>query len=363
MLLKRNSLHCCLAVLLLVDIGIGNAVGAAECKEGSVSVFAAGADAAAFGATEGANDVDGDSAAAADVCTKFCLPEMALSFVPGVTAGFCVQQGCTAVILEGLEAELAGSPAPLSVTICARDEQPQQAAAACDEGSASAFAGGAAAAAFGATATSDTCAEFCLPEMALSFVAGAIAGTRASQGHTALVESALTVELEGSPMALVVSIHSSGSASSSTHPEDSTSGGMWHDPDPSAFDGPCIDCPGHVALSGADKLDRVWGAIAACECPQLPENWLHKRTDPTAMEMINDFPDKTRVNSAHATQRLFCCVWFGFVVPRQKVVMQPDLCLLSMCPCLTSFYFCFTQNSGVRPRLGRTATQLSPIFP
>jgi hypothetical protein len=132
---------------------------------------------------------------------------------------------------------------------------------------------------------------------------------------------------------------------------------------PSTFDGPCIDCPGYVALSGADKLDRIWRKIAAYEYPQLPENWLYKRTNPTAMEMINDFPDKTRVNSAHATQRLFCCVWFGFVVPRQKVVMQPDLCLLSMCPCLTSFYFCFTQNSGVRPRLGRTATQLSPNFP
>lgn len=81
-------------------------------------------------------------------------------------------------------------------------------AAACDEGAVSAFATGDAAIALGAT-DSDTCAEFCVSEFAVSFIPGAAAGMCSAEGYTTLVESDLTVELTGSPMPLSVSIYSS----------------------------------------------------------------------------------------------------------------------------------------------------------
>ena len=166
-------------------------------------------------------------------------------------------------------------------------------AAECDAGSVSAYATGANALTYGAPSDGGaSCVEFCIPQAILQFARGAVAGTCASQGYTMLVEEGKTVQLPGSPNPLEVNIYSEEEEDGKPSVE-INKGNDWN---PSVFGGPCVDCEEYVELSAEEKLERIWNKILAYEYEELPTNWLRQRTNPTVTEMIQNFPDKSRVN-------------------------------------------------------------------
>mmetsp|Transcript_10698 Transcript_10698/g.19365 ORF Transcript_10698/g.19365 Transcript_10698/m.19365 type:complete len:762 (+) Transcript_10698:1-2286(+) len=171
------------------------------------------------------------------------------------------------------------------------------ATAECEDGSVSVFVAGEAAIEFGAESSAQ-CAQFCMPEFAFPFVLDAVADSCIDQGFTVELTASQEVELAGSTMSVSVTIYGK-EVPASTDQDDSTKvvdSNVWDYSNPSSYEGPCVDCPEYVALSGEEKLDRIWGKIMAHEYEEIPNNWLYKRTNPTVSEMIADFPDKTRVN-------------------------------------------------------------------
>ena len=103
---------------------------------------------------------------------------------------------------------------------------------------------------YGASDPATQCVEWCTPDAILNFLPPDIQqdDTCADSGFANLVQSQVSVQPPGSPFPLMVNIYSN-----------ETPTGVDLNFDPALFySGPCVDCEDYVALSAAEKLERLW---------------------------------------------------------------------------------------------------------
>ena len=80
-------------------------------EEGNVLVYAKGADALDFGASD------------EEQCVSFCFPEAVIQFLPAVSVGGCISQGFGVLVESERSVQPPGSPSPLLVSIYKFDDQ------------------------------------------------------------------------------------------------------------------------------------------------------------------------------------------------------------------------------------------------